>query len=556
MGWALTKVDMRYVVALIISLCVIAGAYFLLVEKKPVTYPVGIVVPHHDLVAPARQAYFTEVAAQVQPETIVIISTDHFDTNSAPILVADKTWETILGDLPTDQDLVTALGLKVDTDSFAGEHGITTLLRDTKEYFPNSRIVAIKISRQATYAEVGQLTEDLFTNCPTCLLVASVDFSHSVTAEIAYLHDQVTLRELENVNPFALYQQAEVDSPETLAVLSLWARLHEAKQFRQFSYTNSGFIARRSVGEITSHLIGGYYAGQKNDTTTNTVTMMLAGDTMFARGVATRNDGVFSKLGNRFWGTDIALLNLEGVFTATSSDVAQGWNKMPPVFRFNSTYLSELQKSRLTHVGLSNNHSDDGGVSDTDFTVSALREAGITPIQKPEVGGAVLVTKGSTTIALITESTHRKTTDLQELISSHKAAGHIVVVFAHFGREYEPKHSAEQEALATYWIEAGADLIVGSHPHVVQDVAVYKGKPIIYSLGNFVFDQNQTKETMTGAVLGAIFNESGTELFLTPISSYLQPFVLPESETKALVATLTLPWQTYKTERNTFFFPR
>ena len=69
-----------------------------------------------------------------------------------------------------------------------------------------------------------------------------------------------------------------------------------------------------------------------------------------------------------------------------------------------------------------------------------------------------------------------------------------------WGDEYQ-KHNSRQEKLAHEAIDSGADIIVGAHPHVAQDVEIYKDKPIMYSLGNFMFDQYFSQETMGGLVV-------------------------------------------------------
>lgn len=79
--------------------------------------------------------------------------------------------------------------------------------------------------------------------------------------------------------------------------------------------------------------------------------------------------------------------------------------------------------------------------------------------------------------------------------------GDLVVVSFHWGDEYQTKHNQKQEQFAKAAIDAGADLIIGHHPHVVQEVEQYKDGWIAYSLGNFVFDQNFSKETTQGLVL-------------------------------------------------------
>ena len=77
----------------------------------------------------------------------------------------------------------------------------------------------------------------------------------------------------------------------------------------------------------------------------------------------------------------------------------------------------------------------------------------------------------------------------------------IVIAMMHWGWEYEPTANARQRQLAHHLIDAGADVVIGSHPHVVQDVEVYRDKPVIYSLGNFVFDGFNTLPTTTGWLL-------------------------------------------------------
>ncbi len=77
----------------------------------------------------------------------------------------------------------------------------------------------------------------------------------------------------------------------------------------------------------------------------------------------------------------------------------------------------------------------------------------------------------------------------------------IIIPYLHWGEEEERRHNAEQETLAKAMIDAGADLVVGAHPHVVQDVGEHRGRPIFYSLGNFVFDNFDDPECYKGCIL-------------------------------------------------------
>lgn len=87
-------------------------------------------------------------------------------------------------------------------------------------------------------------------------------------------------------------------------------------------------------------------------------------------------------------------------------------------------------------------------------------------------------------------------------IAAARARGaDLVIPVMHWGWEYEPVAGRRQRQLARILIDAGADAVVGGHPHVVQDVEVYQGKPIVYSLGNFVFDSFSDPDTTTGWLL-------------------------------------------------------
>ena len=87
-----------------------------------------------------------------------------------------------------------------------------------------------------------------------------------------------------------------------------------------------------------------------------------------------------------------------------------------------------------------------------------------------------------------------------EDVNREVAAGHVVIPFFHWGTEYVYDPNEEQRYFAQVAIDSGAAVVMGSHPHWVQAVETYKGRPIIYSLGNFVFDQEWSLETKQGMI--------------------------------------------------------
>ena len=93
---------------------------------------------------------------------------------------------------------------------------------------------------------------------------------------------------------------------------------------------------------------------------------------------------------------------------------------------------------------------------------------------------------------------------LENAIKDAKTKSDLIVVSFHFGDEYKTSPTLEQKTMAQFAIDSGADLVVGHHPHVVEPIEEYKGKYIAYSLGNFVFDQNFSEETMKGSDVKSI----------------------------------------------------
>ena len=106
--------------------------------------------------------------------------------------------------------------------------------------------------------------------------------------------------------------------------------------------------------------------------------------------------------------------------------------------------------------------------------------------------------------------------ELKEDISNAKPSADILVVSFHFGEEYQKEPSEEQILLSRAAIDAGASIVIGHHPHVIQKIEEYEEGWIAYSLGNFLFDQYFSKETMEGMLLKVKANKKGINA-VTPI---------------------------------------
>jgi poly-gamma-glutamate synthesis protein (capsule biosynthesis protein) len=111
----------------------------------------------------------------------------------------------------------------------------------------------------------------------------------------------------------------------------------------------------------------------------------------------------------------------------------------------------------------------------------------------------------------------------QDVTAARAAGAQVVIVFPHWGTEYTFGPTAQQQRLAHLAIDSGADMVIGNHPHWVQSLEVYKGKPIWYALGNFTFDQSWSEQTLEGVTLELTFR--GPKL----VQAWMDPHVLVDS---------------------------
>jgi poly-gamma-glutamate synthesis protein (capsule biosynthesis protein) len=106
--------------------------------------------------------------------------------------------------------------------------------------------------------------------------------------------------------------------------------------------------------------------------------------------------------------------------------------------------------------------------------------------------------------------------NLKKLLREMEEKTDLTIVFVHWGEEYRTVHTDAQELLAHVLIDSGADAIIGHHPHVVEDVDEYRGKPIFYSLGNFIFDQYWGPEVEEGYAVRVTLKKRSVTYELLP----------------------------------------
>ena len=190
---------------------------------------------------------------------------------------------------------------------------------------------------------------------------------------------------------------------------------------------------------------------------------------------------------------DLTIANFEG--TLTDSDEREDKTF---AFKAPASYASILTGGSVEAVNTANNHSHDYGDQSFDDTLAALDDAGIVHFGYDET--AVMDVKGIKVglVGIYELYDHlEREQQLKDNIAKVKADGaQLIVVIFHWGNETETVPDNNQTTLGRIAIDEGADLVCGHHPHVLQGIETYKGKNIVYSLGNFCFGGNSSPSDM------------------------------------------------------------
>ncbi|MCC6558322.1 MAG: CapA family protein [Polyangiaceae bacterium] len=242
---------------------------------------------------------------------------------------------------------------------------------------------------------------------------------------------------------------------------------------------------------------------------------------------------------------DLTIANLE-----TTLSTRPPASKGRYVFRGEPAFAQILVEGSVELANVANNHSYDLGVAGFDETLRALAEhriaaSGFGRVARLTVKGIEVVSLGFTggDPAAVIEGMERD-------VRRHKRPDNLVIVSFHWGGEgsYEPNDA--QRRLGRAAIDAGADLVLGHHPHVIQGIEVRRGKQIVYSLGNFVFGGHSNPEDKDSFIFQATFARrggrvvpAGSELIPVRISSVterndFQPVLLDGAERERVLARL------------------
>lgn len=272
------------------------------------------------------------------------------------------------------------------------------------------------------------------------------------------------------------------------------------------------------------------------------ITLIFGGDIMLSRQVNTKME----KYDNYNWPlieiasttveADITIANLESPFLRSSSyQVPSGSFS----FKANPEAVSSLNLAGFDLLSLANNHMLNQGKKGIIDTQEILKENNIAfcgaGLNEEEARRALIIEKKGVKFAFLCYAYPEDYSlasetragiagmDKEKMISdvkNNKDKADAIIIIMHAGTEYVSEPNWQQKEFAKAAIEAGADMIVGHHPHWPQSFEFYQDKPIIYSLGNLVFDQMWSNETRQGLLLKMTWQKGLKELKFIPIKIY------------------------------------
>lgn len=259
--------------------------------------------------------------------------------------------------------------------------------------------------------------------------------------------------------------------------------------------------------------------------TNQPITVVAVGDIMLGRAVNARmrqnNDFLspFIKTADYIKSADLTFGNLESPFFDNCPTRTDGM-----VFCADYKAIEGLKFAGLDVLSLNNNHLLNYGKEGLNQTLDLLNQNKIIPVyQDPQIITYKNNRLGFLGFNLLLDNNEEK---ILKSVRELKTKADIVIVSLHWGNEYQAKPPQSQINLAHKIIDSGADLIIGHHPHVIQPTEEYKGKLILYSLGNFVFDQPWSEPTKKGLVVKITFENNKitkTEYRQVYVKNLIQP---------------------------------
>jgi len=499
----------------------------------------------NDFVATDKIAEVFETIGSDRVETVVLISANNFAVGVSPAQTSAVGFKTPYGNIDPAQAAITKLVnsvslLKDERDALRTNNGILNTTPFIKKSFPNAKIVPLIVDERLTKAEADELGLAIAEQLPNAVVIASLDMSRDQPSATTDYHNEITARYLEagGCAEVSCEIDLEIDSNATLNTLLSFNR---AKGLGVWYETYHGSLLHIEVS-TNSHENSSYILGYFEDgpVTGNTfISLHFVGDIMLDRGVRVAMDKAgtvaypWQKMSRFLMGSHLVVGNLEG----TVNEQLSSYTYNPP-FRFVFSPESVFEMGKYVDVvSLANNHASDVGSAGQLETKDRLDGMGIDWFGSYASPAPAFTTKiYDHAVAII--GYHQFQPEEAELIAeiqTQKTAGRFVILVPHWGPEYQTEPSVSEKVLAQKMVDAGADLIVGGHPHVPQGVSAITSVPVIYSLGNFVFDQ-RIPETYEALTTGVIIDDENITIYLLPVyTKGGQPTPMGDAESNQLL---------------------
>ncbi|MBU4315453.1 AmmeMemoRadiSam system protein B, partial [Patescibacteria group bacterium] len=502
----------------------------------------------HLVVADEIAKVFETIGSR-EADTVIILSPNHFAQGISPLQTTYGSWETYYGSVEAGSDIIDELTgeievLRIEDNTFENEHGVSSIVPFVAKSFPDAKLVPLVIDESLSSEDCIALVQAIQKHAPDAVVIASIDMSHYMPLYAQEFHDEITLRALESASTQDI--ALEIDAN---AVLDVLMRINEARvtQDWQISYHDSSIQEGLTDDylENTSHILGFFTAG--NPTFDDFASLHFVGDIMLDREVRALidengQDYPWEKMDRFLDGVHVTIGNLEG----TVNELVSTYTANPP-FRFVFSPESVIKMHEFIDiVSLANNHASDVGTAGVQETKDRLDAMEIdwfgsystsVPSLDKDVNGIPLTFIGYHQFASDPD-------DLVSLIQDADLRGRFVIVMPHWGNEYQVRPSSSQRVLAQTMIDAGADLIIGGHPHVAQGIEMIGDVPVVYSLGNFIFDQVDPV-TYPALTAGVIITQDSIEIYLMPVwTQGSQPTPMSDIESANFLSNLA----TYSSE--------
>ncbi len=271
------------------------------------------------------------------------------------------------------------------------------------------------------------------------------------------------------------------------------------------------------------------------------LTLLFTGDVLLDRGIRPLIERygireLFKGVEQEFRRADAVIINLECPLTRRITPLNKQF-----IFRAEPEWAKGLRQTGITHASLANNHTNDQGRQGLSDTYRALRTSGIIPLgygcTTEEQLTPAIIRKGRIEVAVFSAvfiplenwthlegqpgvcqpSIERLSEHIRQYRTVHPSTR--IVACLHWGAEHQTSPHMQQRYCTHRLLEAGADAIIGHHPHVVQPLEYIGKRPVFYSLGNFVFDQSHP---LTQRSLMAVLQFSSTEIKVESIPIEIQ----------------------------------